>query len=388
MIINGIERPLRIMELRSTYRWGGGPDKTILNSANLHDPKRLMTLVVYLRSDWDTEFSIAEKARQMGINFVELVEHRVIDLKIFKSIINLIKTNQIDILHSRDYKSNLYALIIKKFFCRKIKIVTTAHGWVGSGFKLSLYYTLDKLLVASFDRNFILFKDQTRDFYRKPRKSQTVVIHNAIDQVQWDFHTTPKGTLRKELNLNESSMIIGFVGRIMPEKDIVSMILVADELINRRKIDCYFVLVGESKDLSYDDKLKKLLIEKRLEQRVFFTGKRNNLQNIYVDFNLFLMTSLQEGFPNSLLEAMAMGVASVVTSIDGIPEIIKNKESGILVKPKDILGITDEIELLLNDTNLREAIAAKARNIVETDLSFERRLRKMEDQYEALMVGN
>jgi glycosyltransferase involved in cell wall biosynthesis len=174
----------------------------------------------------------------------------------------------------------------------------------------------------------------------------------------------------------------------MPEKDIVSMILVADELINRRKIDCYFVLVGESKDLSYDDKLKKLLIEKRLEQRVFFTGKRNNLQNIYVDFNLFLMTSLQEGFPNSLLEAMAMGVASVVTSIDGIPEIIKNKESGILVKPKDILGITDEIELLLNDTNLREAIAAKARNIVETDLSFERRLRKMEDQYEALMVGN
>lgn len=384
MLLNGIERPLRIMELRSTYRWGGGPDKTILNSAKMHDPKRLSTFVVYLRSDWDNEFSIGDKARSMGINFIEIVEHGIIDINAFKKIIAIIKENKIDILHSRDYKTNLYALIIKKFICRNLKIVTTAHGWVGNGLKLSIYYGLDKLLVASFDRNFILFKDQVKNFYRKPRKNRTVVIHNAIDPVQWNPATTTKGTFRSELNIPKDASIIGFVGRIMPEKDIITMISVAHELIKVRNRKVVFVLVGESKDPEYDKKVREKIKSCALEGEIILAGKKSDLQKIYVDFDVFLMTSLQEGFPNSLLEAMAMGIPSVVTAIDGIPEIIRNMKSGILCKTYDIKGFADAIELLLSDQKISTDISKTARTIIENELSFERRLRKMEDEYERL----
>jgi glycosyltransferase involved in cell wall biosynthesis len=385
MNINGIERPLRIMELRSTYRWGGGPDKTILNSALMHDPAKLSTLVVYLRSDWDKEFSIGDKARGMGLRFEEIVEHGTIDIKAFRKIIALIKSNNIDILHSRDYKTNLYALIIRKFFCKNIKIVTTAHGWVGSGFKLSLYYTLDKILVASFDRNFILFKDMVKIFIRKPNPKTTRVIHNAIIPGQWDPAKYSSGKLHQELNIPANSKIISYVGRIMPEKDILTMVKVARKIIIEYKIDVYFVLIGESKDIKYDTAIMQLVSKYNIQDRFLFIGKRFELQQYYRDLDLFLMTSVQEGFPNSLLEAMAMKVPSIVSSIDGIPEIIENNINGILCKPFDVDGFSFAIEKLLNDTAIYNTIASNARKLVENELSFESRLRKMENEYEQLI---
>jgi glycosyltransferase involved in cell wall biosynthesis len=352
----------------------------------MHNPKRLWTLVTYLRSDWDAEFSIGDKARKMELNYEEIVEHGAFDLKTLKKIVRLIRDNKIDILHSRDYKANFYALIIRRFFCKELKIVTTAHGWVGNGFKLNLYYSIDKFLVASFDRNFILFKDQVKLFLRKPKKENTIVIHNGIDSDAWNPSNTSRGTLRKEIDIDENSIIVGFVGRIMPEKDIITMVKVAHELINNRKLDLHFVLVGESKSLTYEKKVKDAISTFNLEKRFLLMGKKTDLQKLYVDFSIFLMTSLQEGFPNSLLEAMAMKVPSVVTSIDGIPEIIKNKVSGILCRPKDVTGIANSVELVINDIPLRCSITNNARHIVETDLSFVQRLQKMEDAYEQLLL--
>ena len=387
MNIQGIDRPLRIMELRSTYKWGGGPDKTILNSALMHDPKRIQTLVAYLRSNWDTEFSIGEKARKMGLHFEEIIESGVIDPKAFKKIIQLIRDNKIDILHSRDYKTNLYALIIRTFFCRNIKIVTTAHGWVGSGFKLSLYYTMDKILAASFDRNFILFKDMVHAFIRKPKPARTVVIHNAIDPNQWSPDNCEAGKLRKELTISEISKIIGFVGRIMPEKDILTMIDVANEIIHKKNIDAFFVLVGESNDQAYETEVKNKITACNLTERFLCIGKRSELLSVYRDFDIFLMTSTQEGFPNSLLEAMAMKIPSVVSAIDGIPELIINNENGFLCKPKDIHSFSNAITSLLESPLLYKKTAAAARALVETDLSFAMRLKKMETEYERLIDG-
>jgi glycosyltransferase involved in cell wall biosynthesis len=352
----------------------------------MHNPERIWTLVVYLRSDWDTEFSIGKKARDLGLNFEELVEHGAIDLSVFKEIIELIKKNRIDIVHSRDYKTNLYALIIKRFFCRNIKIVTTAHGWVGSGLKLDFYHFIDKILVASFDRNFILFKDMVKLFIRKPKQKNIVVIHNAIDPEFWSPHRCEKGSFRKELAISDRSKIIGFVGRIMPEKDIITMVEVANTLINKKQIDAYFVLVGECKNLNYDREISQKVSSFKLEKRFLRIGTRSELLPVYVDFDVFLMTSVQEGFPNSLLEAMAMKVPSVVTAIDGIPEIIKHKESGILCKEKDIKGFVDGIELVLNDKRLCSSIITNARSIVEKELSFTRRLCKMEEEYERLLT--
>lgn len=380
-------RPIRVMELRSTYRWGGGPDKTILNSARLHDPSVVWTLLVYLRSDWDNEFVLADRARKMGLNIVEIVESRVIDWAAFRRIVSLVGEQRIDVIHSRDYKSNLYALLAKTFFHPSVRIVTTAHGWVGSGLKLKCYYTLDKLLVASFDRNFILFRSQTRDFIHKPKPHRTVVIHNAIDPEEWRPDSRTCGSFRREIGVDRDKLLVGYVGRIMPEKDILTMVRVADEIVHQRRIPAVFVLVGESKSEGYDKAVRAAVAEHRLEHSFRLLGKRDNTKYVYQDLDIFLMTSLQEGFPNSLLEAMAMGVPSVVSAVDGIPEILEDGKNGWICPPGDAAAFAGGIQQIVDDPACSKEMADRSRAKVERELSFARRLRKMEREYLRLMNG-
>ena len=376
-----MKRPVRVMELRSTYRWGGGPDKTILNSAVQHDKKKLWILVVYLKGAWDNEFIIGDKARSMGLNYVEIVEKHAFDFSVLKSIVLLTRKYDIDVIHARDYKTNFYALIIKYLFNRKIKIVTMAHGWVGNGFKLKLYYTMDKVLASFFDRNFILFNAQVKQFIRKPNPKTTITVYNGIDYREWDPSQMSRGSFRKEINISEDVKLIGFVGRVMPEKDIITMVKVADEIINKRYLDVSFVIIGESKTQKDLDTVKNAVDKYNLSNKFLFIGKRSDIKQIYRDLDLFLMTSLQEGFPNSLLEAMAMKVPSVVSAVDGIPEILTSNQNGILVHPKDVQGFSDSIEKVLKNKKLSLFLTSNARKMVEIELSFKKRLRKMEDEY-------
>lgn len=374
-------RPIRVMELRSTYRWGGGPDKTILNSAAFHDPSLIKTIIVYLRSEWDKEFVLAEKARKMGLNVVEIIEKKVIDFESLRKLAKLVREYKIDIIHSRDYKANILALLLRKLFNRSIKIITTAHGWVGKGYKLSLYYSIDKILASFFDCNIVLFKDQVNQFVRKPNPKTTIVVHNGIDYQDWDPSKFTKGAFRKELSIPDKIPLIGFIGRIMPEKDIISMVSVADKIVNKRKREVLFICVGESKSQEYELAVTEQIKKSNLGEKFKLLGVRFDVKQILRDLDIFIMTSLQEGFPNSLLEAMAMKVPAIVTAVDGIPEILENRSHGIILRPQDIEGFADAIEELIDDHQLADTLVQNSRGKVEHELSFEYRLRRMEKIY-------
>ncbi|MBU4492213.1 MAG: glycosyltransferase family 4 protein, partial [Euryarchaeota archaeon] len=292
-IMTDRSKPVRVMELRSTYRWGGGPDKTILNSAALHDSSKIDTLIVYLRSDWDNEFVLADRARKMGLHVVEVVEKRIIDFASLRKVIALTNENKIDIIHSRDYKANVFALLIRIFFNPSIKIITTAHGWVGKGYKVALYYGIDKILASFFDRNILLFKNQVNQFIRKPNPKTTIVVHNGIDYNDWNPNNITRGSFRSEMSISESTALIGFVGRIMPEKDILSLVAVADQIVNTRKRDALFVCVGESKSPQYERALTARIKTCKLEQNFRLLGVRFDLKQIYRDLDIFIMTSIQ-----------------------------------------------------------------------------------------------
>ena len=379
------ELPVRVLELRCTYGWGGGPDKTILKSAAMHDTSILDILVVYIRSVHDHEFSLVARARSMGVRVEEIVERSPFDVALVGALLRIIDANRIQVIHSRDYKTNFLALLLRTFYRRHIRIVTMAHGWVGRGFKLGMYYTLDKVLASFFDRTFLLFSGQRAQFIRKPSLRKTFVVHNAIDHREWDPALCDRGYLRRELNLPSDRVVVGFVGRIMPEKDILTMLDVVGELLHVRCRPVVLVLVGESADAGYREQVERRVRTRSLENAVVFTGARTDLRQLYAGFDLFLMTSLQEGFPNSLLEAMAMKVPAVVSAIDGIAEILEDGTSGILCRPRDVGGFCNAIERVLADTALRERLLTTARLLVENELSFDRRLRIVEDHYLDLM---
>jgi len=369
------------MEFRSTYKWGGGPDKTVLHSALLHDKERFEVTVVYLRNRNDKEFILGEKGRAMGVDVIEVLEDHPFDLNALREVSRMIAERKIDILHSRDYKTNLLALFLKLFKFRNLKIVTTTHGWVSKGFKISIYYFFDKIITGLFDRTFVLYRNQLREFIFQPSPERTVIIHNAIDAKEWDPVPVQKGKLRNELKLPEGIPLIGFIGRIMPEKDLMTLVHVAEELIHKRKVFARFILVGEGKDEAYENKVKSEIRKLALYPFVHILGIRNDLKGVYRDLDIFLLTSIREGFPNSLLEAMAMGVPGVVSAVGGIPEIIEDRKTGLLCHPGNVKEFTDGLEELIRDAGFRKNLSKNARLLVETELSFDNRLRKIEEEY-------
>jgi glycosyltransferase involved in cell wall biosynthesis len=381
--------PIRLLELRSTYKWGGGPDKTILNSALLHDPDLLNVTVAYLRGADDDEFTLGDRGRAMGLDIVEISEERRFDWRAFRELVATIDRKRIDIVHGRDYKSNVYALLIKRLFNRRLKIVTTAHGWVGSGLKLRAYYALDRIIKSRFDRNFILFRDQVDEFLVKPDPATTIVIHNAIDPEDWSPDAVEPGRFRGELDalhVPSDATLIGTVGRIMPEKDILTMVEVAEELVKRRGRKAVFVLVGEGKTKDYERRVQQAVRRAGLTDVFLLVGPRSDPKPVYRDLDIFLLTSIKEGFPNSVLEAMAMRVPAVVSAVDGIPEILEHEKSAMLCRPGAVSRFADSLEAVMDDTALRERLQDEARTLTETSLSFSYRLKRMEEEYARLMA--
>jgi len=378
-------KKINLMEFRSTYKWGGGPDKTVLQSARLHDKERFNVTVVYLRNRNDHAFVLGDKGRSMGVDVIEILEDHPFDLKALREVRRIITERKIDILHARDYKTNFLALFLKLFKFRKLKIVTTTHGWVSKGFKISIYYFFDKIITGLFDLTFVLYKNQLKEFILPPSPKRTAVIHNAIDEKEWDPAAVQTGKLRKELKLPEDIPLIGFIGRIMPEKDLMTLVHVAEELVHKRKLKVHFIIVGEGKDAAYENRVKTEIRRLELYPFIHILGIRNELKEVYRDLDIFLLTSVKEGFPNSLLEAMAMGVPGVVSAVGGIPEIVVNRKTGLLCRPRNVKEFTDGLEELIKKRNLREQLAKNARQLVETELSFDNRLRKVEDEYIQLM---
>ncbi|MCK4827526.1 glycosyltransferase, partial [bacterium] len=119
-------KPVRIMDIRGTHKGGGGPDKTVLLSAVLHDKKRVSVLVTYLRDPKDKEFQITDRARNFGIPFVEVQDRRIVDVRCVYQLHRLLRKHHIDLFHAHDEKTLLYGFFLK-LINPKLKIIDTCH---------------------------------------------------------------------------------------------------------------------------------------------------------------------------------------------------------------------------------------------------------------------
>jgi len=376
---------VRLLELRNTYKWGGGPDKTILLSAEKHDTSRVSVVVVYIRDVLDHEFQITEMAKGRGLTYYEVPERGKFDLRVLGALREIIIRHDINMIHGHDYKSDLFAYLIRKLMWRRsIALVSTAHAWVMLGKKGELYRQLDLFLMKRFDHLFAVSK-ATKDEMLDAGipESKISVLYNGIDTETWSREQV-KTTLRDELGIPQSSPVIGYVGRIMPEKDLETWIRSA-AMVAKQYPKATFVLVGEGRDGTTLDGLKALAASLGIAEQLIFPGFRRDLPQVYAAFDVFVMSSLREGLPNSILEAMALGVPVVTTDVAGAKELVANEETGFVVDQKDFQNLASSILKILDHDSVRTQMGQAGRQRVETQFSFLQRLRRIEDLYAEIL---
>jgi glycosyltransferase involved in cell wall biosynthesis len=372
-----MNRPIRILELRSVRGTGGGPEKTILLGTARTDPRRFDVTVCYLRDRRDPIFSVDAKAADMPVNYVELVESHSFDLTIFPRLRRLVREREIDIVHAHDYKTNVLAWLLSRSV--KVTPLSTVHGWTGhSARERWLYYPLDKRVLRMFPRVIAVSSDARRELVKRGARPENVrVVLNGIDHRAFRRDRSREQAVRRELGFVENDFVIGAVGRVEPQKRF-ELLLEAFASLRTKHPRMKLMIVGagsrlgalheQSRRFGFGDSCRLL-------------GNRSDIADLHNAFNLFVQSSDYEGTPNAVLEAMAFESPVVATSAGGTAEIVRSGIDGLIVATGDSRVIADAIESVLRDPDAARARAASARRRVETDLSFEARMNAVEAIY-------
>lgn len=375
-------RPVRVLELRSVRGTGGGPEKTILLGAAMADPVRAQVTVCYLRDQRDQVFTIHERAAAAPVDYVEVPERHSFDPKVWAKLKKLIADRQIDLLHAHDYKTDLLALLLSR--ATGTRAIATVHGWTGHSTREKYcYYPADKKVLARFPRLIAVSSDIARELVEHgadPARVTTVL--NAIDHKQFYRNPARVEEMRQTFGLEPNHIVIGAVGRLEPQKRF-DLLLEAFAVVHARKPETRLIIAG-------DGSLNQALTEQRdalgLRDSVIMTGHVTDVIGLHHAFDLFVQSSDYEGTPNSVLEAMAMETPIVATEAGGTAELVHDGEHGRIIPIGKVDRLIYGMESALGDRTSTRKMADRARIRVQGDLSFEARVRRVEDIYSEVMA--
>ena len=204
-------------------------------------------------------------------------------------------------------------------------------------------------------------------------------IHNGVDTML--FHPADdRGEKREKLGMENDSFVIGFVGRLDPVKDLATLLRSFALFSSNLQRKTYLYVVGKGSEL---ESLKKLCNELEISSKVFFAGECNDIPTVMRCIDIFTLTSIAEGIPMTVLEAMASGLPVVATDVGGLKEIVEPYGTGFLTPVRGVEEIAAAFTAYANDPELVSCHGKNARKKVERDFS----IHSMVAQYDALYMS-
>jgi glycosyltransferase involved in cell wall biosynthesis len=375
-----MSEPIRILELRSVRGTGGGPEKTILLGAKRADKSRFAVTVCYVRDLRDTDFALDQRASQLGVDYVEVKERHSLDPRIWPALRRLVRGRRIDIVHSHEYKTNLLALLLARR--EAVIAMSTVHGWFGlDTIRERFYWAGDKRLLRRFPRLVAVSGALGDELVAAGCKPDHIsVVPNGIDHVAFARVPGRRAQMRQSLGLADDEMVVGGVGRLEYQKRF-EQLMEAVAAIRGRFPRVKLLIAGDG---TLRDELAAARDRLQLGDRCALLGHRTDVPDLHHAFDVFVQASDREGSPNVLLEAMALETPIVATDVGGTRELIIDAVHGLIVPPMRTDLLASGIERVFADPDGTHARACAARRRIETDLSFDRRMDRVESIYEEL----
>jgi len=300
------------------------------------------------------------------------------DFKAYHQIRRVIKFFKPDIIHLNSSKAGILGALAGRKMKIK-KIIYTVHGFVFNEplpwLKKNIYLLAEKFS-AKFKNKLICvskFDQQTgiKNKIAKPEKFTT--IYNGIDKIKF----LEKKEARDYLKLPLNKKIIGTIANFYSTKGLNYFIKSAKGLVKIDK-DLIFVIIGFG---ILKDKIETQIRENKLQENFILTGKIENAAKYLKAFDIYVCSSVKEGFPFSILEAMQAGLPIISTRVGGIPEMINNRENGILINPAEPKEITKAVSELLENKNLASKMASKAVLTVKEKFNLDKVVEETEKIY-------
>jgi glycosyltransferase involved in cell wall biosynthesis len=240
----------------------------------------------------------------------------------------------------------------------------------------------ERLLMAGTDC-MVVSAESVRDFYVRQvhaEPSKIDVIYNAVDFTQAKA-TMSRAEMRKTLGLPVAAQVAGIIARLTEQKGHRYLF---DALASHPGLaDVHLLVVGDG---AQRGDLVRDVDAKGLSARVHFLGARRDLGNLLAAMDLFVLPSLWEGLPLSMVLAMGAGLPIVATRVAGIPEVVDDGRTGLLVEPRDSDALGVALARLLRDPELRRRIGEDAKAAVLPRFGVDRYIDSVAALYDRLLV--
>ncbi|HJP02730.1 MAG TPA: glycosyltransferase family 4 protein [Planctomycetota bacterium] len=360
-----------VLHVRITTGAGGGPEKTIVHSPRFLAGTDFEAEVAVLHPPGDPGFAILEeRAREARCPLTGIPERLPVSPRALGRLADLCRERGVRIWHGHDYKSNLYGVLLRRRL--GLGLVTTVHGWVRHTWKTPLYHAVDRWALRRHDQVVCV----SRDLYERcadlgVAAERLHLIENAIDT---------EAFTRREPARASGRLRIGAVGRLSEEKGFSLLIEAVEQLI-AEGLDVELSIAGEG---HLRGQLEQRMAATAEPERFRLAGFESDTRALFEGFDLFCLSSLREGLPNVVLEAMSMEVPVVATRAGGMSAFATDGVDALLVEPGSAARLAEGLARLARDPALRARLARAARERVRAEFDFRRRMERMVEVYERL----
>ena len=367
--------PLRVLHLGSPTGLFGA-ERWILALVGHIQTREVHSIVSVLRDAPGYRAELCEQAARLGVETHIIEAPGRFSLSGVAALRRFIRERQIDILHTHGYKTDLVGLLAT--LGTRCRIVSTPHGWsVEKDLKLRVYEAIDRVSFSFMSAVAPLSEQMRRELSRMPwLRRRLHLIRNGVDLSE--VHAAPDACAELEAFKARGQFRLGYIGRLVPAKGLDTLVRALALVPDRRVQLC---MIGEGPQR---DELEALAKQLGVAERVNFYGYRADRLSFLKQMDAFVLPSLSEGIPRSVLEAMAANVAVVASDIPGCRVLVHEGRTGLLAPVGDAPAFAAAIARVVGDADLRARLAAAGRALVESEFSAAIMARRYQELYRAV----
>jgi L-malate glycosyltransferase len=326
--------------------------------------------------------TLGEKLRVDGFPVHVLGRRPGLDWRCPLRLAGLLRRERVALVHAHQYTPFFYGAAAR-LLCRRPPVLFTEHGRWFPDHPRPKRILANRLLLERRDRVVGVGEAVRRALIDNEGipASRVGVIYNGIDLAAFANGVADRLPVRREIGAGPGDFVILQVARLDPLKDHATAVDAFAE-VARRRPDARLVLVGEGPELP---RIEEAIARHGLASRVRLLGLRTDVARLLRAADLFLLTSVSEGVPLTVIEAMAAGLPVVATRVGGVSEVVEDGATGLLAPPGDAAALAEKVLTLADNCGLRVQMGARGRTRAAARFSETKMLAAYEHLYEEML---
>lgn len=312
-----------------------------------------------------------ERIEELRLPLERIPCRRKFDPASARRIRELLFSGDFDVLHTHGYKANFHGAWAARN--SRVRLIATCHNWIATDLRGRFYDLLDRFTLRRFQQVVAVSGPVRRSLRRFGIPEDRIrVIPNGVD-----IRRFSPAFIHAQTAPTHDGPVVGFVGRLSEEKGIDTLLRAMPGVL-RRCPKMVLLIVGDGPSRT---RLEALAAALGVMGSVRFLGRRDDIETVYIQLDVLVLPSRNEGVPMTVLEAMAAGVPVLATRVGGLPEVVREGHTGVLVEPNSVAAIEQGLMTLLTAPDLRVQMGLQARRLAEMRHSCESMAREHMELY-------